>query len=200
MVLQFAARAAFDRALAFKLKSRIMSKFNPSPKSPGQAKAPIPKDLCIPPFMRLSSKPDGKARICCFTQSVLKDSAKKPLRFGDHSLQEIWNGSHIRIIRQKMLEEKRLSICRACFDEEAAGKESKRLRENRRFLSRSPLGRGESKRRALISKRVQEKRLFFLSAKLRRGGGRAEGFFLPLLSLSPPYSQKENEDNQKGQA
>lgn len=54
--------------------------------------------------------------------------------FGTDSFQEIWNGYDMRNVRVKMLNGEKLPECQDCWDEEADGQESMRLKENRRFF------------------------------------------------------------------
>ena len=94
----------------------------------------LPKNLCIIPFVHLTSKPDGAVRLCCFSTKYIKDKFGNQLSFGKNSFKQIWNSHEMREIRQKMLNNEKLSGCQYCWDEEASGKVSKRMRENKRFL------------------------------------------------------------------
>ena len=92
------------------------------------------KSFCIIPFIHLTSKPNGAVRLCCFSKKYIKDKDGKQLFFGKDSFEKIWNGHEMRNIRISMLNGKKLSECQNCWDEEKNGKESKRIRENRRFF------------------------------------------------------------------
>ena len=56
---------------------------------------------------------------------------------GTHAWEEIWNGDDIRNIRRKMLEGQKLDFCKQCWDEEKAGKISKRRKENKHYLKQN---------------------------------------------------------------
>ncbi len=92
------------------------------------------QNLCVIPFIHLTSKPNGAARLCCFSKKYIKGENGKQLFLGKDSLEKIWNGHEMRNVRINMLNGKKLSECQNCWNEEDSGKESKRIRENRRFL------------------------------------------------------------------
>ncbi|MCZ0933175.1 MAG: twitch domain-containing radical SAM protein [Oligoflexia bacterium] len=93
-----------------------------------------PENLCVIPFVHLTSKPNGAVRLCCFSTKYIKDQSGNQLFFGRDSLEQIWNSHDMRGVRMKMLNNEKLTECRYCWDEEANGKTSKRMRENKRFL------------------------------------------------------------------
>ena len=96
----------------------------------------IPSNLCVIPFIHLTSKPNGAARLCCFSTKHIKNKSKKQLFLGKDSFEQIWNSHDMREIRKKMLNNEKLSECQYCWDEEKNGKTSKRMRENKRFLDK----------------------------------------------------------------
>lgn len=89
------------------------------------------RNLCIIPFLHLTSKPDGNVRLCCFSSKNLKGN------LGTDSLENIWNSSEIKEIRNRMLNNEKLPECKNCWKEEAAGKVSRRVRSNSNFLKSS---------------------------------------------------------------
>ena len=93
-----------------------------------------PKNLCVIPFVHLSSKPNGAVRLCCFSTKYIKDKSGNQLFFGKNSFKEIWNSYGLKQTRKKMLNNDKLSECQHCWDEEANGKISKRMRENKKYL------------------------------------------------------------------
>ena len=95
----------------------------------------IPANLCIIPFIHLTSKPDGAVRLCCFSTKYIKDKTGRQLFLGKDSFEHIWNSHDMREIRMKMLNNKKLPECQYCWDEERNGKKSKRMRNNKRFLN-----------------------------------------------------------------
>ena len=94
-----------------------------------------PENLCIIPFIHLTSKPNGACRLCCFSTKYIKDKKGEQLFFGKDSFEKIWNGYEMKNIRIKMLNNGKLPECSHCWNEEANGKVSKRIRENKKFLN-----------------------------------------------------------------
>jgi len=94
----------------------------------------LPENLCVVPFVHMSSKPNGACRLCCFSTKYIKNKQNEQLFLGKHSFQEIWNSEDMRTVRKKMLNNEKLSECRHCWNEEKNQKSSKRIKENKRFL------------------------------------------------------------------
>ena len=93
-----------------------------------------PKNLCIIPFVHITSKPNGACRLCCFSTKYIENKKGEQLFLGKNSFEEIWNSWDMRNIRKKMLNNKKLPECQHCFNEEKHNKASKRMKENKRFL------------------------------------------------------------------
>jgi hypothetical protein len=100
--------------------------------------------FCILPWIHLSSRPDGRMRICCTANasSVLDpDSSQKigagsigvvknddgiPANFNHTTLDEAWNSSYMRNIRKIMMRGGKPASCMKCYKEEDSGYLSKR--------------------------------------------------------------------------
>ena len=54
----------------------------------------------------------------------------KPLLPTEHSLAEIWNSDEMRDIRREMVEGRKLAGCEECYQNEASGGSSMRIRDN----------------------------------------------------------------------
>ena len=92
--------------------------------------------LCVVPFVHLSTKPSGKVRLCCFSQDYVKDNNGKVLHLGKESFSNIWNSPFMSNVRMRMLRGEKLEGCKNCWNEEAVGKQSKRNKENKRYLNK----------------------------------------------------------------
>jgi len=96
----------------------------------------LPKNLCILPFIHLSSKPPGFARYCCFApQNLILDEHDNRLKLSD-DLNDVWNSTHAKNLRKQFLNNERPEECRFCWNEEQTGKKSKRLKELDNYLER----------------------------------------------------------------
>lgn len=85
---------------------------------------------CVNPYLNISVQPNGTVKSCCMsTLDFVTDNGKETLNKA--SVLEFWNSK----TRHKMIDDLNNGIqipeCDACWKEEAAGKESKRIRDNR---------------------------------------------------------------------
>jgi len=104
----------------------------------------ISPTFCALPWLHLSSRPDGKMRTCCTSNAssvqdpnstikqgggevgVIKNDKGESVNFNNTSLEEAWNSSYMRNVRNMMLRGEQPASCIKCYKEEAAGHLSKR--------------------------------------------------------------------------
>ena len=84
----------------------------------------LPKNFCILPFIHLYAKPDGACRLCCMANDSIGNYNVK-----FNSIEEVWNSPEYNEKRRHFLNGERLSECNECWENEDAGKVSKRQRE-----------------------------------------------------------------------
>lgn len=95
------------------------------------------KHLCILPFIHLSTKPRGEARYCCFApRNVITNDDGKVMSLGTDKIEEIWNSTHAKNLRNKFINGEKPPECNNCWKEEKALKRSKRIKENDKYLNR----------------------------------------------------------------
>jgi len=82
--------------------------------------------ICILPWIHIEADSNGNAKPCCLYRESIGD-------FNHQSLKEVWNSKKITNLRNEFLEGKQPSGCQQCWDEEEAGKQSKRQVELERF-------------------------------------------------------------------
>ena len=85
---------------------------------------------CVNPYMNLSVHPKGIVKTCCMsTKNLVTDSGETTVN--NASILEFWNSKD----RQQMINDLnngiKINECKACWQEEDAGKESKRIRDNK---------------------------------------------------------------------
>ena len=71
---------------------------------------------------------DGTASVCCQNKSNFGSFS-----VGNNSIQEIFNSPPAKQIRQNLIQGIKDQSCQQCWDEEAAGKVSERMRANQRY-------------------------------------------------------------------
>jgi len=93
------------------------------------------KSWCANPYLNISVQPNGTVKSCCMsTLTFVTDAGKETL--DKASVLKFWNSK----TRHQMIDDLANGIqipeCSACWKEEAAGKESKRIRDNRTYQNR----------------------------------------------------------------
>jgi hypothetical protein len=78
--------------------------------------------FCPLPFTSIEATPMGKARVCCLS---LEDIPDIDLR--KNTLQEAFNSPYMENMRYDFIDGKMPVNCKRCWDEEAAGRTSKRM-------------------------------------------------------------------------
>lgn len=91
--------------------------------------------FCVNPYLNFSIHPSGHIKPCCMSQKeFVTDNGAKTL--DQESVINFWNSQD----RKKMISDlgsgKKIDECKFCWDEEAAGKESKRIRDNKIYKDR----------------------------------------------------------------
>ena len=103
------------------------------------------KTFCILPWIHLSTRPNGHARVCCTANAssvgatndkkhggeigIVKNDDGKPANFNTASLKEALNNDYMRSTRVAMMNDEIPPQCQKCFTEEEAGHRSKRVWE-----------------------------------------------------------------------
>ena len=95
------------------------------------------KTFCPLPWIHLATRPNGDVRVCCTANAsgagktdekeaglVKEDGVAMNLR--DHTIEEVFNSSHMRRTRLQMIKGEVPVSCKKCFAEEEKGITSKR--------------------------------------------------------------------------
>jgi len=85
---------------------------------------------CVNANHALSGNNNGSTKICCMHTDYEKD-----MQLGVETIDQCFNKEEIRNIRQSLNNGVRHKACRLCWEEEDAGRYSKRLRDNERYQS-----------------------------------------------------------------
>ena len=88
----------------------------------------IPHDkFCVLPWMSLEASPIGTVRPCCLAIDEIVDDQGEKFRLAGSTFNEIQNSQHMTTLRQEFLDGKQPQTCRRCWQEERAGRTSKRM-------------------------------------------------------------------------
>jgi len=89
--------------------------------------------FCILPFIHLETRSDSFVSRCCMSQDFYRKDDGNFFTLSNDTLDDVWNSNGIKQLREDLLSGKKPEGCSACWKEESYGKESKRIRENKRW-------------------------------------------------------------------
>jgi MoaA/NifB/PqqE/SkfB family radical SAM enzyme len=87
----------------------------------------LPEKICILPWISVETSPIGSARPCCLADDEITQSNGEKYNLLQHSLSEIYHSEYMQDLRKQFLNGEKPKTCRRCWDEEAAGRTSKRI-------------------------------------------------------------------------
>jgi MoaA/NifB/PqqE/SkfB family radical SAM enzyme len=94
----------------------------------------IPHDkFCILPWISLEASPIGTVRPCCLADDEIMDDAGNKFHLREANFDAIQNSAYMRDLRQQFLDQQQPQTCRKCWNEERAGRTSKRMHTLDRF-------------------------------------------------------------------
>ena len=87
----------------------------------------LPDKICMLPWISIETSPIGTTRPCCLAKDEIVDDNGSKYDLNTHTLEEIYHSSYMQNLRQDFLAGNKPSTCQRCWDEEAAGRVSKRM-------------------------------------------------------------------------
>ena len=88
----------------------------------------IPHDkFCVLPWISLEASPVGTVRPCCLADNEIVDQDGNKFELKNANFVDIQNSQHMRELRTGFLSGQRPETCRKCWNEEDAGRISKRM-------------------------------------------------------------------------
>ena len=83
--------------------------------------------LCVLPWVSIEASPIGTVRPCCLADDEIVDDSGQKFKLGTANFQSIQNSNHMRNLRAQFLAGEKPQTCRKCWNEERAGRASKRI-------------------------------------------------------------------------
>ena len=83
--------------------------------------------LCVLPWISLEASPIGTVRPCCLADDEIVDDSGQKFKLGTTNFQSIQNSNHMHDLRAQFLAGEKPQTCRKCWNEERAGRASKRI-------------------------------------------------------------------------
>lgn len=88
----------------------------------------IPHDkFCVLPWISLEASPIGSLRPCCLAEEEITDDRGDKFDLQNCSLSEAQQSQYMQDLRRQFLDGKQPRTCRKCWQEEKAGRTSKRM-------------------------------------------------------------------------
>jgi MoaA/NifB/PqqE/SkfB family radical SAM enzyme len=83
--------------------------------------------FCVLPWVSLEASPIGTVRPCCLADDEIVDNDGNKFELLSADFGDIQNSNHMIKLRQQFLDGKQPQTCRKCWNEERAGRTSKRM-------------------------------------------------------------------------
>jgi len=87
----------------------------------------LPKTICMLPWVSIETSPIGTARPCCLAVGEITHADGSKYSLKENTLEEIYHSDYMQDLRKDFLAGNKPKTCRRCWEEEAAGRQSKRV-------------------------------------------------------------------------
>jgi MoaA/NifB/PqqE/SkfB family radical SAM enzyme len=87
----------------------------------------LPNTICMLPWISIETSPIGTARPCCLAREEITDANGIKYDLNKDNLETIYHSEYMQNLRQQFRSGKKPTTCKLCWDEEAAGRVSKRI-------------------------------------------------------------------------
>ena len=88
----------------------------------------LPHDkFCVLPWVSLEASPVGTVRPCCLADDEIVDNAGQKFSLLTANFEDIQNSDSMKQLREQFLAGEQPQTCRKCWNEERAGRDSKRI-------------------------------------------------------------------------
>lgn len=87
----------------------------------------LPKTICMLPWISIETSPVGTIRPCCLADDEITYADGTKFNLKDNTLEDAYSSEYMQNLRQEFLDGGQPKTCRRCWEEEAAGRTSKRM-------------------------------------------------------------------------
>ena len=87
----------------------------------------LPDTICMLPWISIETSPLGTTRPCCLAQDEIVDEQGNQYDLKTTTLETIYKSPYMQNLRQQFRAGEKPKTCSRCWEEEAAGKDSKRI-------------------------------------------------------------------------
>lgn len=87
----------------------------------------LPSTICMLPWISVEATPMGTARPCCLAYDEIVDEQGRKYDLTQTDLETVYRSTYMQNLRQQFRSGQQPTTCNRCWDEEAAGRDSKRI-------------------------------------------------------------------------
>ena len=98
----------------------------------------LPKTICMLPWISIETSPMGTSRPCCLAHEEIVDATGKKYDLNETDLETIYHSEYMQDLRRQFRRGEKPATCQRCWDEEDAGRDSKRIHSQVRLKELYP--------------------------------------------------------------
>ena len=98
----------------------------------------LPSTICMLPWTSLEATPQGTARPCCLYDEEIVDNQGQKYKLAESSFGEIYKSQYMQDLRRQFRAGEKPATCDRCWEEEDAGRTSKRMHTQVRLKEMFP--------------------------------------------------------------
>lgn len=87
----------------------------------------LPSTICMLPWISIETSPMGTTRPCCMAHDEITDEFGRKYDLNETNLETAYRSQYMQNLRQQFRRGEKPKTCSRCWDEEAAGRDSKRI-------------------------------------------------------------------------
>ena len=87
----------------------------------------LPKTICMLPWVSIETSPLGTTRPCCLAEDEITDESGKKYDLNETNLEVVYHSKYMQDLRKQFRRGEKPETCKRCWDEEDAGRDSKRI-------------------------------------------------------------------------
>ena len=90
-------------------------------------KMTLPDTICMLPWVSIEASPMGTTRPCCMAHEEIVDETGKKYDLNETNLETAYHSEYMQDLRRQFRRGEKPATCNRCWEEEAAGRDSKRI-------------------------------------------------------------------------
>ena len=87
----------------------------------------LPKTICMLPWVSIEASPMGTTRPCCMAHEEITDELGKKYDLNETNLEVAYHSEYMQDLRRQFRRGEKPATCNRCWEEEDAGRDSKRI-------------------------------------------------------------------------